>query len=532
MVDFKDSLKKILDNMDLNIEADTMKTIEETGARLSVESKSYSNSDKYIFKENIDYDKAEKLIDITTHFSKFSELDFKKELINQCNIILLIGQNPVEMLIYSIRGISDDKYIAVIPYIIKHISNQNRDKIVTAFKNILHNWLWQDCISIVLECIGKLKLNELDNVVFELFEKNSDIDILTEKSAKVLIDLSAKNKYNSILNKLIAPQSFTANEMEVIEHITHYMIKNSNGGVEYIYNIYKNTPYINNAIKNKFKYKIIYNINEPILEDIKKELNNENIANLKAKKLLDILKGLTKNEEIKDFLRNLLNKPWLPYDRIIEILGDEKASIEALNKKDASERSKCNAIIQLADSKKPKNMELIKKHRNESEVINLVVSSALVQMGEINEIKNLFIALVTSDDETIVNTARNQLRRLLIIKDTNVRIQFLKVVSAFILNNDGKNYEKSILRVISVYVGIKTDQYIGTVLLKKMETTNLISVKKEIIKYFVKTYYSYQENLKNAIMKQLIEDSKNKVISKEVLSAINKIKGSNAALPE
>ena len=77
MNDFKDILQKYKNDLiengyEENIKIETIDTIEEANARITKDSKKYKESDKCIFKQDISYENAERLVMAIKRYKEYS----------------------------------------------------------------------------------------------------------------------------------------------------------------------------------------------------------------------------------------------------------------------------------------------------------------------------------------------------------------------------------------------------------------------------------------------------------------------------
>ena len=108
MLDYIDKLKLLkqqIEEENISIEVDTQIFTEDINSKLTKESKSYRESNKRIFKQYISYQNSEKILQLVSDIENYNISnigDYKNEIINECNIIEAMGENPVEILVYSI----------------------------------------------------------------------------------------------------------------------------------------------------------------------------------------------------------------------------------------------------------------------------------------------------------------------------------------------------------------------------------------------------------------------------------------------
>ena len=132
MLDYKDILQKLkneIEEENMVIEVDTMSFIEDVNAELTNDSKRYKDSNKIIFKQHISYENAEKIISLVNNTEDYNLSnigDYKYELINVCNIMDAMRENPVEMLVYAIKGLhGKDLYINAVRDVVKYLYEEN-----------------------------------------------------------------------------------------------------------------------------------------------------------------------------------------------------------------------------------------------------------------------------------------------------------------------------------------------------------------------------------------------------------------------
>ena len=199
MLDYKDILQKLkneIEEENMVIEVDTMSFIEDVNAELTNDSKRYKDSNKIIFKQHISYENAEKIISLVNNTEDYNLSnigDYKYELINVCNIMDAMRENPVEMLVYAIKGLhGKDLYINAVRDVVKYLYEENSESVKSAYRSILSNWNWNDCIEFVLKSICELRIYDIYSEVYEIFENNM---LKREMAARALLDINSNEVY-------------------------------------------------------------------------------------------------------------------------------------------------------------------------------------------------------------------------------------------------------------------------------------------------------------------------------------------------
>lgn len=498
------SLKNEIEENQLTTEVDTMTFIDETNANLTKDSRRYKDSNKIIFKQYISYENSQAIMNLVKDYKKYdisTISEYKYEILNLCNIMDAMRENPVEMLVYSIKGLNGEEiFINAIRDIVKSIYEENSESVKDAYKSILDNWNWNDCLEFVLKSISELRIYELSEEVFALFEKNN---ILRELSAKTLLSISANEKYESMINFLCSQQNETSAELELFKKILYMIAKESENNTAYIYRSYLRENLWGHT-RNIAIGAIKINLNKIILDDMEKKLNNPNTD------------------------RSIINK--------IEVLrskagisGKEKTIDELVNivcNKNELERKRTRALIELGKREDVTDLILksvIEKIMNESEVLSVALCSVMVERKNYSYLLKLFDYMVNRDEysEAAVE-AINQIKRLKGLRDEKLNEHLEKVAEKILSNDDMINIKKN-LKIIELFsTGIPSDT-ISIIFLNKLKNTEHIIIKKSLLEFFRKEFNRFNTELKNNIKNVVLECSHSEEISKEAMKCLNSI---------
>ena len=243
MNDFKDILQKyknelIENGCEDNDGIETIDTIEEANAKITKDSRKYRESDKAIFKQEISYENAEKLVMEIKRYNEYSVYnlnEYKDAIYQEALFCFERCENPIEMIVYSIREVTDKMYINSLQDIVKDFINDYRKEVINAYSNILTNWIWEDCIEFVLDSIKLNFLQELQDQIYNLFTENYKLRV---KAANTLIDIEAKEKFVSMVNFLVVNTTDSREDTGIMKDIIYRLGKDSEFGSIAIYKVY------------------------------------------------------------------------------------------------------------------------------------------------------------------------------------------------------------------------------------------------------------------------------------------------------
>lgn len=531
--DYLEILKNYKETLEEDIKADTMTTIEGANPQLSNESKKYREGNKYIFKQYISYENAQSLIDIVTNVDEYSIYnlnEYKEKISTKCNLISIIGENPVEMLVYSTRALTKDMFRNAILDELKNYAYDDRNSLIEAYKNILANWSWVDCVKLVLKSIQELALVELSEYVYKVFESNY---ILRELAAYTLINIGSENHFESIVNFLAITTGESREETLMTRNILVSLGKNTNAGSAYIYKVYLKLN-VQNRIRNLLISGIRRNLSKGLYDHMEKTLKNSNAERSVHNKIIYLL-GKTKesNKKSSEILHQALGYGYLDKAKIIgEMPESFEMQLEIATNSKESNRNRINSIINLGKSDNGNIEEVLLELYNESDILRVGVASALVERGKNNELLTLFKYLVgTREDSELCISATNQIKRLKSLGKESINNALTTVVAKFMESDDLKSKDR-VLKILKLYSSGNPTKDICEIFIKKLQTTTHIEIKLEILKFFSKNFSEFGEELKNSIKIEIGKCTTDEVIGKDAMECLKSITNGVSALPK
>lgn len=498
------ALKNEIEENELTTEVDTMNFIDEINAKLTKDSRRYKDSNKIIFKQYISYENSEALMKLVKDYKNYdisTVSEYKYEILNLCNILEAMRENPVEMLVYSIKGLNGEKaFINAIRDVVKTIYEENSLSVKEAYKSILDNWSWNDCLEFVLKSISELRIYDLADEVFALFERNN---ILRELSAKALLSISANEKYESMINFLCAQQNETSAELELFKNILYMIAKESENNTFYIYRSYLREN-LWGSTRNIAIGAIKINLNKMILDDMEKKLNNLNTDRNIIRKI-EILKskaGISEDKKTTDELINIVCN------------------------RNELERKRARALTELGKCKDVNDSILksvIDRIMNESEVLNVALCSVMVERKNYNYLVKLFDYMVNRDEHSEAAVeAINQIKRLKGLRDEKLNHHLEKIAEKILSNDEIINIKKN-LKIIELFSGGIPSKEISIIFLNKLKNTQHTIIKKSLLEFFRKEFNRYNTELKNNIKATVLKCSHSEDVSKEAMICLNSI---------
>ena len=536
MNDFKDLLQKYKNDLiengyEENIKTETIDIIEETNAGITKDSKKYKESDKCIFKQDISYENAERLVMAIKRYKEYSLYnlsEYKDQVYQEALFCFERCENPIEMLVYSIREVTEKMYINLLQDIVKDFINDYRTEVVKAYENILNNWIWEDCIEFVLNSVKLNFLQELQEPLYNLFVKSYSLRVAV---ADTLIDIEAKEKFTSMVNFLVVNTSDSREETGIMKDIVYRLGKNSEFGSVAIYKIYLNVR-VRGNIKTLLMLGIRNNLRSEIYNDIEKKLYNKQIERWVHNQLVDLLNYTDKNPKSQELLEKCKTIAHIDKGRI-NVNGIDELK-EVITNKSADKHSRKEAIIKLIRMQEETNEEKIKiieSVYSESDSLRITAASALTQLGRINELKTLFKYLVGSSDVELADDALNQIRRLKSIRDNNVNNALTSVISRFMENDEAKNTSR-VLTILDIYSTGMPNEEITGVFLKKLSTTSHEKIKVRLLEFFSKNYSILPNCEKDKIKQEITRLTLDDTVAQNAMESLKKINMSSSNLPE
>ncbi|MBX9184569.1 hypothetical protein [Clostridium sp. K04] len=519
MLDYKDILQKLKNEIEeesMSIEVDTMSFIEDVNAKLTNDSKRYKDSNKIIFKQHISYENAEKIISLVNNIEGYNLSnigDYKYELINICNIMDAMRENPVEILVYATKGLyGKDLYINAVRDVVKYLYEENSENVKIAYKSILSNWNWNDCIEFVLKSICELRIYDIYLEVYEIFEKNI---LNREMAARALLAINASEVYESMINFLCCQSNDTSLELELYKKILYMIAKENPNNTLYIYKSYLRQNLWGN-VRNITIGAIRFNLSKVILDDIEKKLKNNQIDNAIRKKLIILLEKCTNGEDrAQEILFGATNRR-----------KDKESLLGIITDRNSTDKERSIALITLAKMDSISNQDLdkvIANVINQSEVLNATICSAKVERGDNRYIIKLFEYILNNDEYSDVSIeASNQIKRLRGLNRQDLLDNLNKVAEKILDNEDTVNVKK-VIKVIDLFsTGIPSDE-IAELFLKKLMNTEYIVIKNKLLEFFRKEYSRFTYALKEKIKGVVVQCSYNEDTKKVAMECLNSI---------
>lgn len=534
MQDYKEVLGALKATMKQEIDekiVDTITTVEILNPELTADSKKYRDSNKIIFKEYISSKSANELVSLVLNISEYNISNiglYKEEILSKCNIIYMQGENPIEMLVYSIKGLANESiYINAIRDVIKIFYEDNSELIIISYRNILNKWQWNDCLEFVLKSITELKIYQLADDVYSVFKNNN---INRELAAKTIISLEATELFENLINFLCTLENENTTEIDQLRNILYYMVKFNKQNTIYIYKCYIQLT-VNKTVSSILIGAIRFNVDRVILDHIEKCLRNSELSYYTFRKLITLLsKTKQSNTSIIQILINALRISHLDKkqkDLIKRALGDDTPEMQLDiikdKRKDSIERR--NAIISMAKSEDEKYLEVLDEVAKESDEFKAIVYSVKVQRGNINQVIKLFEYIVTRDEYDEVSIeATNQIKRLRTLKDEKLNGALLKVASSLLADDELSNIKK-VNKILDIFSsGVPTDE-VGQLFLNKLKSTKHSIIKSKIIEFYKKNFNRLKsDTLKNSIKDAILNctyDTEVDSIAMECLKSIN-----------
>lgn len=517
-----------------DIKADTMTTIEWANPKLSSQSKKYREGNKYIFKQYISYENAQSLIDIVTSVDKYSMKnlnEYKEKISTKCNLINIMGENPVEMLVYSVRALSNDVFINAVSDELKNYSDYDRDSLIEAYKNILLNWTWTDCIKLVLNSIQELALVELSQYVYKVFESNY---MLRELAAYSLINIGTETYFESIVNFLAITTGESTEETLMARNILISLGKNTNVGSAYIYKVYLKLS-VQNRIRNLLISGIRRNISKRLYDHMEKTLKNPNAERNIHNRIIFLLGRIKDgNKKCGEILHEALGYSYLDKAKIIEAIGSESfdMQLEIATSSKQSDKNRTNAIINIGKSDDEDTEDVLLKLYNKSDILRVAAASAFVERGKNNELLTLFKYLVgTKEESDICISATNQIKRLKSLGKESINTALTTVVAKFMESDDLKSKDR-VLKILKLYSSGNPTKDICEIFIRKLQTTSHNEIKLELLKFFSKNFSEFNEDLKNNIKIEIGNCTTDKIIGKNAMECLKNITNGISALPK
>lgn len=534
--DFREVLAGLKEKFEEAEQTDTMQILEEINPHLSKTSKSYKEGNRYVFKQNINYQDAEQIVEVISNTSKYSLdqiQDYKEEVANVCRMIWVGGDSPIAMMVYATKGIAgqNSMYLSAVLDVLKGLSESD-EQFAQTYEEILNDWNWNECIETVLKSIQSIKLVELAPTVYKVFETN---EVLRKEAAHTLIQLRQENYFPSILNLLVSGKNEVRQQIDDLREIVMAMSTTTEQGSSYVYQTYCRLD-LNDQFAGNLIPAIRKNLTYSILEDIKKTLNRTNEEPKKYKRLLYLLRSCKLNPRAMEILEECKDKKYLDQTIISSVIGEEDfdSLVHILRDAQSTEMQKIDAIIQLGKNKDKRAAELLRQLYNSANVVNkVVIGSALIEQGQRQEIGPLYGYLMSNQvEERASREALRQLRRLRSLRDEKITEELMNIATQLLERSKQKNNSGYITRILELYEGGYPNNEIGQMFLKQLKEVNHPLVKEQCIAYLAKNMTSFALDLQSEIKKQfIIESQKGTSEAAKAMHALTAISRGNDAVP-
>ncbi len=531
---FKDLLEKFKEQLTEGCyenEVDTMTIIEDSNPNLTKKSRKYKESKKKIFKQQISIENAESIINTIRdikHYNIDNLREYKGEVRSKAESIIIAGENPMEMLVYGIKGIyNSELFINAVRDVMKDLYLDYSDKVIECYKNILINWNWNDCLEFVLKSIRELYIKDVSEEIYYVLENNN---ILRESAFNTLVSINATKYYNSMINLLCTDNDSTGAELEIIGKSIKSFVRADSDNTYYVYKAYVGLS-LSNSIKNILIGIVRINLSKKILDDIEKMLKDYKVSRYESNKIIELLKRckekhirgeIIKNEKVVEILKRALTYNHLDRGRVEVALGEDVPDIQNKIIFDTSRsiRDRSNAIISMNSSMDDISLNHLE---SESDVMKVIISSVKVQRGNITSLIPLFQFIVQKDERDMVSIeATNQIKRLRGLKDKNLNNQLMKVAEG-LLKDDSNQNTSNVMKILDLFSsGIPSDE-VGSLYLNKLNSTKQVKVKGKILEFYKKEYNRFSMELRNKISESVILCTREPSISEVAMECLKSI---------
>lgn len=534
--DFREVLAGLKEKFEEDKQTDTMQILEDINPNLSHASKSYKEGNRYIFKQNISYQDAQKIVEVISNTSEYSPEqihEYKEKISNICRMIWMGGDSPITMMVYATKDIATQNavYLSAVLDVLKGLAESD-EQLVQSYEEILNEWNWNECIETVLKSIQGVRIVELAPAVYKVFEKN---EVLRKEAAHTLIQLRQENYFSSILNLLVAGRSEFRQQQDELREIAMAMSTTTEQGSMYVYQTYCRAD-LSDQLAGNLIPAIRKNLTYDILDNIKKTLNRTNEESKKQKRLLHLLRNCKLNPKVVEILEECKDKKHLDQTMIYGAMGTGsfENSVEVLRNPQSTEVQKIDAIVQIGKSEDKRALDLLKQiHTNASVVTKVAIGAALIEQGKREEIGQLYGYLMSNQvEERASREALRQLRRLRSLRNEKITQELMNIATQLLERSKQKNNSGYIVRILELYEGGYPTNEIGEMFLKQLKEVNHPLVKEKCIAYLSKNLSSFSLELQAEIKKQfIIESQKSTVEATQAMRALTEISRGNDAVP-
>lgn len=534
--DFREVLAGLKEKFEEDKQTDTMQILEDINPNLSHTSKSYKEGNRYIFKQNISYQDAQKIVEAISNTSEYSVEkihEYKEKISNICKMVWMGGGSPITMMVYATKDIAaqNTAYLSAVLDVLKGLAESD-EQLVQSYEEILSEWNWNECIETVLKSIQGIRIVELAPAVYKVFEKN---EVLRKEAAHTLIQLRQEKYFSSILNLLVAGRSEFRQQQDELREIAMAMSTTTEQGSMYVYQTYCRVDLSDQIVGNLIPA-IRKNLTYDILENIKKTLNRATEESKKQKRLLHLLRNCKLNPKVVEILEECKDKKYLDQTMIYGAMGTGsfENSVEVLRNHQSTEGQKIDAIVQIGKSEDKRALDFLKQiHANASIVTKVAIGAALIEQGNREEIGQLYGYLMSSQvEERASREALRQLRRLRSLRNETITQELMNIATQLLERSKQKNNSGYIVRILELYEGGYPTHEIGQMFLRELREVNHPLVKEKCIIYLSKNISSFSLELQREIKKQfIIESQKNTAEATQAMRALTEISRGNDAVP-
>lgn len=418
----------------------------------------------------------------------------EKDIVELGRNILSEGQNPIEMIVYSTKALDlrQEEIFKRMVRILKNISNNSleaRDALIT----ILQEWEWEEQIKLVLQTLREIKEIRAYEQLITLLEN----DNLKEIAAETLIELGEKKCIPHILNMVNSLNGFNSRERnfafriltklaglgdEALKQIIEKYLDNENSSLNIVYS---------NVIAN-LKEKAVENIAELLYEERYSQKAAITLGKMRTSIATEYLLKAYYDPSIENKMNIVIGLGYTKDERcaniMLEILKEENQSLEL----------KACAITSLANLRILEAKPMIKQFL-ENNYLAINAYSALVQLGEIKYLSNLFYYIVKPgfSVEELLNAIK-EIKRLKGLRNSDINRQIAEGIKYIIKNDDGYACINA-LKIIETNL----DEEIAQELIQKLKNTA-----KEEIQYLIyKILGKNAKGLKNIIDEKIFRDA-------------------------
>lgn len=503
-------------------EVELQKHIEKSMERVSAETIEVK-SKRDIFSQFISYENSCEIIKMVKSVSEVNAINvniFKDKLKNLCSDIVYSGQCPVEMLVYATKAFYNNKFAqnAVID-ILTDLSFIDRN-FKAAYENILKNWSWNDQISIVIKSCETIEMEEMGENIMEIAEDN---ECLRQVAISALVNMKLKHYFSRIINLMSAAREDSKEIISIATEIYPKMARHPEGQ-EVLFKAYFNEK--NFALNGIFVSALKNNISS---EDLNKIIEYAEANDLSKQRKALYLLGKIDNKYTAKAIKTLLENNRVDKKELFTVIGFSK-KVEFINPlkaciKDTSKSAdlRYKALISLGNFNDKRQIPFIEEFLSEGDEIKIAASSALLQLGEISYLVDLFKYVLKEENSNSTKLAKKELKRIRGLRNQELNI---KIDSACekILEGDKESICSNIIEILT---RVNSDRS-NSIILNKFHNTKLIDLKGKILKYFTENYVqfapSYQEEVRKSIVKGSVDKSSRIVMTESMraLAVINK----------